>query len=174
MGHWHGAEQRSAGNGEDGGPRVSGHPGTSPWNCAASVGVRQRSQASLPSWSEGLGPNRKCTGDRAGHAGSHPVWALCPGPRHTLAGPGQDGSLEALPRGTVVRQGSHMEGGQPGQRLPGASPPPSRPPTPCHSSWKTAEEIKWTRRSATQCLLLPQTRHPTPVHPRGGSATEVC
>lgn len=155
-GNWHGAERgqldRSVGNWENWGHRVSGHPGTSP-GIALKWGVRRQSQAPFASRSEGLGPNGNCAGDSAGHAGSHPVWALCPGP-HT-ARQVQDGSLEALPQGSVVRQGSHMKSGQP-QCLPsGGLPPPS-----CPSSWKTTEEIKWKHKSATQSLLLPQARPP--------------
>lgn len=101
------------------------------------VGVRRRSRASLTPQPKGSAPDGKCAGVSAGHAGSHPVWAQCPGPRHTFVLPAQDGSLEALPCGAVVSQRSHMGGGQRGpRRLPEVSPPPPRPSGSCHSSRK--------------------------------------
>lgn len=129
----------------------------------------------LTSQAEGLGPHGKRTRDSEGHAGSHPVWARCPGPRHALAGRLQDGSLEALPRGSVVRQESHMEGRQPGQ---GAFRwPPRLLPAPQDPATALGKQL---RKSSGNKNPIPSPSHslgpdlPTPVHPGGGPATEAC
>lgn len=108
-------------------------PGYLPLGLVLAAGVRRRSRASPTPQSKGLVSNGKCTGDGVGHAGSHPVWARCPGPRHTPILPAQDGSLEALPCGTVVNQRSHMGAGSRGLgaflRSPRLRPTPRDPAT---------------------------------------------
>lgn len=159
--------ERSAGSRGNRGPGISGHPGTSP-GVVLKVGVRWRSRASY-FIGRGVGPHGKCTRDSEGHAESHPVWALCPGPRHTLAGRLQDGSLEALPRGSVIKRVTWRAGRQPGR---GAFRwPPRLLPAPQDPATALGKQL---RKSSGNKNPIPSPSHslgpdlPHPSAPRRG------
>lgn len=90
---------------------------------AGSGGCRRHSQSKVwAQWKE----HWRCCGSRGKSPSAGPV----PWP---TSHPRQDGSLEALPRGTVVSQGSHVGGGQQGRGAfrwpPRLHPAPGDPAT---------------------------------------------
>lgn len=102
---WEGQRERRAGSWENGGPWVSGHPGA-----ALGLGLCREwgSGGGRRCWADGKRP-----GHSAGHAGRHPARALCPA-RVTHSGERRTEASRPFHK-TLVRQGSHMEGGQPGR-----------------------------------------------------------
>lgn len=110
------------GNWENWGRRVSGHPGTSPWDCTE-VGGQAAVTGFFCFTVRGVRPQWKLHWRQCGSRGKSPRVGPVPWSTSQTARQVQDGSLEALPQGSVVRQGSHMKSGQPGHSacLPVAS-----------------------------------------------------
>lgn len=170
-GSWHGAE-RSVGNWENWGRRVSGHPGTSPSDCTEEGG-----QAAVTGFFcftvRGVGPQWKLHWRQCGSRGKSPRVGPVPWSTSQTARQVQDGSLEALPQGSVVRQGSHMKSGQPGHSacLPVAS---HLRPAPALGKQLRKSSGNTNPPPSPSCSLRPDPPPHTPEHPQGGSATEAC
>lgn len=102
-----------------------------------SLGLRPPSAAprTVPKWGQaavtGVGPDGECPRHSAGHAGCRPAW---PCARAHVTDSGERRAEASRPfHKTLIRQGSHMEGGQPGHSAFRPQPPRPAPPHPTGS-----------------------------------------